>query len=72
MVVWILPNMPGVVTSLFDIFRGLKMVTEGQKVRKKHRRPDFTLDFSLSEVHFLDFIHVKANIDQNLMQLKYN
>ena len=34
------------------------MVTEGQKVRKKHWRPDFTLDFSLSEAYFLDFIHV--------------
>ena len=67
MVVWILPNMPGVVTSLFDIFSGLKMVTEGQKVRKEHWRPDFTLDFSLSEAYFLDFIHVKTNIDQNLM-----
>ena len=48
------------------------MVTEGQKVRKEHWRPDFTLDFSLSEAYFLDFIHVKTNIDQNLMQLEYN
>ena len=64
--------MPGVVTSLFDIFLGLKMVTEGQKMRKKHWRPDFTLDFRLSEEHFLDFIHVKTNIDHNSIQLKYN
>ena len=57
--------MPGVVTSLFDIFSGLKMVTEGQKVRKIHWRPDFTLDFRLSEVYILDSIKVKTNIDHN-------
>ena len=40
------------------------MVTEGQKVMKKHWRPDFTLDFRLSEVYILDSINVKTNIDQ--------
>ena len=64
MVVWILPNMPGVVTSLFDIFSGLKMVTEGQKVRKKHWRPDFTLDFSLLQSIILKSINVNTNINQ--------
>ena len=38
------------------------MVTEGQKVMKKHWRPDFTLDFRLSEVYILESINVKTNI----------
>ena len=57
--------MSGVVPSLFDIFWGLKMVTEGQKVMKKHWRPYFPLDFRLSEVYILDSINVKTNIDDN-------
>ena len=72
MLVWILPNMSGVVTSLFDIFWGSLDGHRRTKSEEKHWRPDFTLDFSLSKVHFLDFIHVKTNIDQNLMQLEYN
>ena len=65
MLVWILPNMSGVVPSLFDILQILQMVTEGQKVMKKHWRPDFTLDFRLSEVYILESINVKTNIDHN-------
>ena len=37
------PNMYGVLSSIFDIFRLLQMASEDQKVMKKHRRPDFIL-----------------------------
>ena len=40
---WMVPNMYGVLSSIFDIFRLLQMASEDQKVMKKHRRPDFIL-----------------------------
>ena len=60
----ILSEMSGVVPSLYDILWGLQMVTEGQNVRKKHWRPDFTLDFSLLQSIILKSINVNTNINQ--------
>ena len=52
MLLWTLPNMSGVVLSLFGFFRLLQMTTHGQKVMKKHWRPDFILDFGLLQSFF--------------------
>ena len=66
-----LPNMSGVISSLFGIFRLLQMAVDGLKVMKNTRRPDFILVIWTSVALFLESIGINTYIDQSSIWLEH-
>ena len=68
---WTLPNMSGVISSLFGIFRLLQMAPDCLKVMKNIRCPDFILVFWTSVALFLVSIGINTYIDQSSIWLEH-
>ena len=66
-----LPNMSGVISSLFGIFRLLQMALDALKVMKNTRRPDFILVIWTSVALFLESIGINTYIDQSSIWLEH-
>ena len=66
-----LPNMSGVISSLFGIFRLLLMALDALKVMKNTRRPDFILVIWTSVALFLESIVINTYIDQSSIWLEH-